>query len=64
VPENTGPVAAEHRVEDATIQTAYSAFIRHAQACAECRTGGMDCAAAGELRQEYRAAKKRATQSR
>ncbi|MET9583669.1 hypothetical protein ABZY10_11215 [Streptomyces sp. NPDC006539] len=39
------------------MQTTYAAFIRHTQKCAECRTGGMDCAAAAELRQAYRAAK-------
>jgi hypothetical protein len=61
VPENTGPVAAQHRAEDA-IQSAYSAFIQHTVSCAECRTGGMDCVAAGELRQVYRAAKERAKQ--
>ncbi|MER7806188.1 hypothetical protein [Streptomyces sp900116325] len=63
MPENTGPVAAQHRAEEAT-QNAYSAFIQHTVACAECRTGGMDCAAADELRQEYRAAKGRAKQAR
>ncbi|MFE4653606.1 hypothetical protein [Streptomyces sp. NPDC056707] len=57
MPENTGPVAAKHTAEEAIVQTAYSAFIRHTQTCAECRTGGMDCVTAAELRQEYRAAK-------
>ncbi|MEU2674237.1 hypothetical protein ABZ622_36310 [Streptomyces sp. NPDC007164] len=64
MPENTGPVAAQHRVMDAAIQTAYAAFIHHTQACVECRTGGMDCAVAGDLRQAYRAAKKGPAQSR
>lgn len=64
VPENTGPMAAEHRADDATVQTAYSGFIRHTQACAECRTGGMDCADASELRRVYRAAKRRAGEVR
>ncbi|MEU0831320.1 hypothetical protein [Streptomyces sp. NPDC005969] len=60
MPENSGPVAAQHRVEEATVQTAYSAFIQHTVECDECRTGGVDCAVAGELRQAYRAAKDRA----
>lgn len=64
VPENPGPMAAEHRAEDAIVQTAYSGFIRHTQACAECRTGGMNCAHASELRQVYRAAKRRAGEVR
>ncbi|MFB6776462.1 hypothetical protein ACFCX0_03315 [Streptomyces sp. NPDC056352] len=64
MPENTGPVAAQHRATDAAIQAAYSAFIRHTQACAKCRTEGMDCVVAGELRQAYRTAKARATQTR
>jgi hypothetical protein len=55
-------VAAEHRAEEAT-QTAYSAFIQHTVACAHCRTEGMDCADAGELRQAYRAAKERVKQA-
>lgn len=63
MPENTGPVAAEHRAEEAT-QTAYSAFIQHTVACAQCRTEGMDCVDAGELRQAYRAAKRRAGKTR
>ncbi|MFF3358208.1 hypothetical protein ACFYWN_37635 [Streptomyces sp. NPDC002917] len=58
--ESTEPVAAQHRAEEATIQTAYSAFIHHTQTCAQCRTEGMDCAVAGELRQAYRAAKEHA----
>jgi hypothetical protein len=41
-----------------------SMFIQHTVACAQCRTEGMDCVAAGELRQEYRAAKERAKQPR
>lgn len=64
VPENSGPVAAEHRAEDATVRTAYSGFIRHTEACTECRTGGMDCANASDLRREYRAAKRRAGEVR
>ncbi|WP_331755807.1 hypothetical protein [Streptomyces sp. NBC_01643] len=64
MPENTGPMAAEHRAEDATVQTAYSGFIRHTQACVECRTGGMDCTDASELRRVYRAAKRRAGEVR
>ncbi|MDX2731198.1 hypothetical protein [Streptomyces sp. PA03-2a] len=63
MPENTGPAPSEHRVEDATLQYAYSMFIQHTVACAQCRTEGMDCVAAGELRQEYRAAKERARRS-
>lgn len=63
MPENTGPVAAQHRAEEATVQTAYSAFIVHTVACAQCRTEGMDCADAGELRQAYRAAKERVKQA-
>ncbi|MGW1546658.1 hypothetical protein [Streptomyces sp. NPDC002346] len=55
--EPTGQVAAQHRANDAAMQTTYSAFIRHTVACAECRTGGVDCTAAAELRQEYREAK-------
>ncbi|MFB7219326.1 hypothetical protein [Streptomyces sp. NPDC056227] len=55
--EPTGQVAAQHRANEATMQTAYSAFIRHTQKCDECRTGGMDCVTAAELRQAYRAAK-------
>ncbi|MGW3821769.1 hypothetical protein ACWEAF_05540 [Streptomyces sp. NPDC005071] len=62
--ERTGPVAAEHRAEDASIQIAYRTFIHHTQACAECRTAGMDCVEAGELRQAYRAAKERTEQPR
>jgi hypothetical protein len=58
--EPSGPLAAQHRAEDAIVQTAYSAFIQHTVACPSCRTEGMDCADAGELRQEYRAAKERA----
>ncbi|SFT31792.1 hypothetical protein [Streptomyces sp. ok210] len=61
--ENTGPVAAEHRAEEATVQIAYSAFIKHTVACATCRTEGMDCVDAGELRQAYRAAKERVKQA-
>lgn len=64
MPENTGPVAARHRAANAAVQTAYSAFIHHTVACAECRTDGMDCADAGALRQAYRAAKERATEVR
>lgn len=45
------------------LTTVTSGFIRHTQACAECRTGGMDCADAGELRRVYRAAKRRAGRS-
>ncbi|MFE4924309.1 hypothetical protein [Streptomyces sp. NPDC056661] len=64
MPENTGPKTAEHRAEDATVQTAYSRFIRHTQACAECRIQGMDCAEASELRWVYRSAKRRAGEVR
>ncbi|MFE7398873.1 hypothetical protein [Streptomyces sp. NPDC057557] len=64
MPENTGPVAAQHRATDATIQAAYSAFIHHTVACTKCRTEGVDCADAGVLRQAYRAAKERARQVR
>ncbi|MET8276565.1 hypothetical protein [Streptomyces sp. NPDC005096] len=62
--EPTGRVAAQHGVTDAALQTTYAAFIRHTQACAECRTGGMDCADASELRQVYRAAKRCAGEAR
>ncbi|MFE7392103.1 hypothetical protein [Streptomyces sp. NPDC057582] len=64
MPENTGPMAAERRAEDAAVQTAYSGFIRHTQACTECRTGGVDCADASELRRVYREAKRRAGEGR
>lgn len=60
--EPSGPLAAQHRAEEAT-QTAYSAFIQHTVACATCRTEGMDCVDAGELRQAYRAAKERVKQA-
>ncbi|MGW3745111.1 hypothetical protein ACWD62_32150 [Streptomyces sp. NPDC005146] len=62
--EPTGRVAAQHGVTDAALQTTYAAFIRHTQTCAECRTGGMDCSDAAELRQAYRAAKTTAGASR
>ncbi|WP_406325761.1 hypothetical protein OG784_12655 [Streptomyces sp. NBC_01617] len=61
--EPSGPLAAQHRAEDAIVQTAYSAFIQHTVACTSCRTEGMDCGDAGELRQAYRAAKERAKQA-
>ncbi|WP_030975091.1 hypothetical protein [Streptomyces sp. NRRL S-1824] len=64
MPENTGPVGAQHGAEDATLQAAYSAFIQHTVACAQCRTEGMDCVDAGELRQAYRAAKRLAEKAR
>ncbi|MGY4920827.1 hypothetical protein ACWD9K_37845 [Streptomyces sp. 900116325] len=62
--EPTGLMAAQHRATDAALQTAYAAFIRHTQTCVECRTGGMDCSDAAELRQAYRAAKNTAGASR
>jgi hypothetical protein len=55
--EPTGQVAAQHRGTEAAMQTTYSAFIRHTVACTSCRTEGMDCPVAAELRQAYRAAK-------
>lgn len=62
--EPSGPLAAQHSAEEATVQTAYSAFIKHTVACAKCRTEGMDCVDAGDLRQAYRAAKERAREVR
>ncbi|WP_328920633.1 hypothetical protein OG911_27925 [Streptomyces sp. NBC_00208] len=55
--EPTGQVAAQHRANEATMQSTYAAFIRHTVACHECRTEGMDCTVAADLRQAYRAAK-------
>lgn len=59
--ERTGPVQAQHRVGEQAVQAAYSAFIRHTQGCVECRTGGMDCHSAAQLRQVWRKAKAAAT---
>ena len=55
--ERTGPVQAQHRAGEQAVQTAYTAFIHHTQACTECRTGGMDCTDAAELRQAWRHAR-------
>ncbi|MGY4902593.1 hypothetical protein [Streptomyces sp. 900116325] len=63
MPENTGPVAAQHRAEDATLEAAYNGLLDHTMACTECRAGGMDCTEAAALRQAYRAAKERARRS-
>ncbi|MET4641587.1 hypothetical protein ABID95_001308 [Streptomyces atratus] len=62
--EPTGRVTPQHSATDAALQATYAAFIRHTQTCAECRTGGMDCSDAAELRQAYRAAKTTAGASR
>ncbi|THA31802.1 hypothetical protein E6R18_15855 [Streptomyces sp. A1277] len=55
--ERTGPVQAQHRVTEAVVQAAYGRFIRHTQLCTECRTQGVDCEDAAELRQAWRAAR-------
>ncbi|WP_326739169.1 hypothetical protein [Streptomyces sp. NBC_01022] len=55
--ERTGPVQAQYRAGEQAVQAAYAEFIRHTQACAECRTGGMDCEVAAQLRQVWRKAK-------
>ncbi|MEU6615297.1 hypothetical protein [Streptomyces parvus] len=53
----TGQVQAQLNAGDAAVQAAYSAFIRHTQACAPCRTTGADCETAAELRQAWRDAR-------
>lgn len=55
--ERTGPVHAQHRAGEAAVQGAYSAFIRHTQMCAPCRTEGKDCETAATLRQAWRVAR-------
>jgi hypothetical protein len=40
---------------------AYRAFLEHAQACTDCRTDGVDCAKAAELRRTWREAGGRTT---
>lgn len=59
--ERTGLVQAQHRAEEAAVQEAYRRFIRHTQLCTECRTQGVDCEDAAELRQAYRAARRAVT---
>lgn len=39
------------------VDDAYKTFICHTQDCAECRSGGVDCATAAELRQAWRDAR-------
>jgi hypothetical protein len=46
-------VASAH----AYVDKAYQAFFIHTQACADCRTDGLDCEDAAELRQAWRDAK-------
>ncbi|MEU2799069.1 hypothetical protein [Streptomyces sp. NPDC007117] len=53
----TGQVQARLDAGDAAVQAAYSAFIRHTQACAPCRTDGADCETAARLRQAWRDAR-------
>ncbi|MFF3060903.1 hypothetical protein [Streptomyces sp. NPDC057909] len=55
--ERTGAAPAQNRAGEDAVQAAYTAFIRHTQACAECRTGGMDCGDAAGLRQTWRDAR-------
>lgn len=61
MPDRTGPVEAQHRGGEQAVQAAYSSFIRHTQACTECRTGGVDCDAAATLRQAWRNARQAVT---
>ncbi|MEW2127120.1 hypothetical protein AB0891_25710 [Streptomyces sp. NPDC007259] len=58
--ERTGPVQAQHRAQEDRVQAAYGRFIRHTQLCADCRTQGVDCVDAAELRQAWRAARQEA----
>ncbi|MFJ6615471.1 hypothetical protein ACIQPT_34925 [Streptomyces sp. NPDC091289] len=53
----TGPVQAQYQAVEAAVQAAYTAFIRHTQTCAPCRTEGADCEAAAALRQAWRDAR-------
>lgn len=53
----TGQVQAQIAAGDAAVQAAYSAFIRHTQACAPCRKDGADCPDAVQLRQAWRDAR-------
>ncbi|MEU2402834.1 hypothetical protein ABZ609_00610 [Streptomyces rubiginosohelvolus] len=53
----SGQVQAQIAAGDAAVQAAYSAFIRHTQACAPCRTEGKDCETAAGLRQGWRDAR-------
>ncbi|MET9705383.1 hypothetical protein [Streptomyces griseus] len=55
--ERTGPVQAQHRADEAAVQTAYTAFIQHTQKCTPCRTDGADCGTASALRQTWRDAR-------
>lgn len=55
--ERTGPVQAQHRVNEAAVQAAYGRFVRHTQLCAECRTQGVDCVDAAELKTAWRDAR-------
>lgn len=59
--ERTGPVQAEDRAGEQAAQAVYSEFIRHTQQCTSCRIEGVDCVAAAELRQAWRAARRQVT---
>lgn len=55
--ERTGPVQAQHRAHEDRVQAAYRRLIRHTQLCAECRTEGVDCEDATDLKAAWRAAR-------
>lgn len=55
--ERTGPVQAQHRVQEQAVQAAYGRFIRHTQLCTECRTTGVDCDDAVDLKAAWREAR-------
>lgn len=59
--EEPGPASRALRAGAAAILTAYQAFIAHTQHCQDCRFTGLDCTAAGQLRQDWRTAKDAAT---
>jgi len=51
------PVATRTSAVTALVQQAYNAWIHHASKCADCRTKGVDCREAVQLRQDWRDAK-------
>ncbi|MFJ9031940.1 hypothetical protein ACIRQP_26145 [Streptomyces sp. NPDC102274] len=57
----TGPVLTKARLIEGSVQRTYSAFLDHAQKCAGCRTNGVDCGEARDLRAAWRSAKELAS---
>ncbi|MFJ3597884.1 hypothetical protein ACIPRU_15375 [Streptomyces sp. NPDC090126] len=52
-----GQVQARLDAGERAVQTAYTAFIRHPEACEPCRKDGADCPEAARLRQAWRDAR-------